>query len=163
LYALGRGTRGKDVEVARTVRRTESATQDLEGGAEFIARGSQFHAAALVRDTRAAAQSLQTLAERGRMVPKVVLECEAEQPVVAGKRSEYIQVLRNSPRLPTWRPTCFPRGSEAHRERLRCKRAAPDGKPFELPTAAWATLRDAHKVDSVEYSSSIKRLRDRGG
>jgi plasmid stabilization system protein ParE len=57
--------------VARTVRWTESATQDLEGVAEFIGRDSRFYAAALVRETRAAAQSLQTLAERGRMVPEI--------------------------------------------------------------------------------------------
>ena len=57
--------------MARTVRWTETATQDLEGVAEFIGRDSRFYAAALVRETRAAAQSLRTLAERGRVVPEI--------------------------------------------------------------------------------------------
>jgi toxin ParE1/3/4 len=57
--------------VARTVRWTETATQDLEGVAEFIGRDSRFYTAALVRETRAAAQSLRTFAERGRVVPEI--------------------------------------------------------------------------------------------
>jgi toxin ParE1/3/4 len=57
--------------VARTVRWTETATQDLEEAAEFIGRDSRFYAAALVRETRAAARSLRTFAERGRVVPEI--------------------------------------------------------------------------------------------
>ena len=57
--------------MARTVRWTETATQDLEETAEFIGRDSRFYAAALVRETRAAARSLTTLAERGRLVPEI--------------------------------------------------------------------------------------------
>jgi plasmid stabilization system protein ParE len=57
--------------VARTVRWTETATQDLEETAEFIGRDSRFYAAALVRETRAAARSLRTFAERGRVVPEI--------------------------------------------------------------------------------------------
>jgi len=56
--------------VARTVRWAEAATQDLAEAAEFIARDSPFYAVALVREARAAARSLKTLAERGRVVPE---------------------------------------------------------------------------------------------
>ena len=56
--------------MARTVRWSETATLDLEEAAEFIARDSRYYAAALVRDARAAARSLKTLAERGRIVPE---------------------------------------------------------------------------------------------
>ena len=57
--------------MARTVRWTETATQDMEEAAEFIGRDSRFYAAALVQETRAAARSLRTFAERGRVVPEI--------------------------------------------------------------------------------------------
>jgi plasmid stabilization system protein ParE len=57
--------------VARTVRWTETATQDLAEAAAFIGRDSRFYAAALVRETRAAARSLRIFAERGRIVPEI--------------------------------------------------------------------------------------------
>lgn len=57
--------------MARTVRWTETATQDLEEAAAFIGRDSRFYAAALMRETRAAARSLRTFAERGRVVPEI--------------------------------------------------------------------------------------------
>ena len=57
--------------MARTVRWTETATRDLEEAAEFIGRDSRFYAAALVRETRAAARSLRIFAERGRGVPEI--------------------------------------------------------------------------------------------
>lgn len=56
--------------MARTVKWTEAATTDLEEAAEFIARDSRFYASALVQDTRAAARSLRTFADRGRIVPE---------------------------------------------------------------------------------------------
>jgi toxin ParE1/3/4 len=56
--------------VARALRWTEAATADLEEAATFIARDSPFYAMALVRAARAAAQSLKTLPERGRIVPE---------------------------------------------------------------------------------------------
>ena len=56
--------------MARTVRWAEAATQDLAEAAEFSARDSRFYAMALVREARAAARSLRTLAERGRVVPE---------------------------------------------------------------------------------------------
>ena len=62
--------RGKDIKVARTVRWTETATTDLEEAAAFIGRDARFYAAALVREARAAARSLRTFAERGRVVPE---------------------------------------------------------------------------------------------
>jgi toxin ParE1/3/4 len=57
--------------VARTVRWTETAIQDLEEAAAFIERDSRFNAAALVQETRAAARSLRTFAERGRVAPEI--------------------------------------------------------------------------------------------
>jgi plasmid stabilization system protein ParE len=57
--------------VARTVKWTETAAKDLEEVAEFIGRDSRFYAAALVREARAAARSLRTFAERGRVVPEI--------------------------------------------------------------------------------------------
>ncbi len=57
--------------MARTVRWTEAAAQDLAAVAAFIGRDSRFYAAALVRETRAAARSLRTFTERGRMVPEI--------------------------------------------------------------------------------------------
>ncbi len=57
--------------MARTVRWTETATQDLEEVAAFIGRESRFYAGALVRETQAAARSLRTFAERGRVVPEI--------------------------------------------------------------------------------------------
>ncbi|MDX2000023.1 MAG: type II toxin-antitoxin system RelE/ParE family toxin [Thermoanaerobaculia bacterium] len=56
--------------MARRLRWTEAAALDLEEAALFIARDSPFYAAALVRETRAAATSLKLLAERGRRVPE---------------------------------------------------------------------------------------------
>jgi plasmid stabilization system protein ParE len=56
--------------VARTLRWTEAAAQDLAAAADFIARDSPFYAVALVREARAAAQTLKTLADRGRVVPE---------------------------------------------------------------------------------------------
>lgn len=57
--------------MARTVRWTETATEDLAEVAEFIGRDSRFYAAALVREVRGAARSLRTFAERGRVVPEI--------------------------------------------------------------------------------------------
>lgn len=67
--------------MARTVRWAEAATRDLENAAEFIARDSRYYAAALVRDARAAARSLSTLAERGRIVPEARSSNVREIPV----------------------------------------------------------------------------------
>jgi len=67
--------------VARTVRWSEAATRDLEEAADFIARDSQYYAAALVRDARATARSLRTLAERGRIVPEARSSNVREIPV----------------------------------------------------------------------------------
>lgn len=55
--------------MARTVRWTAAAVEDLLEAAEFIARDSPFYAAALVREARAAALSLKRFADRGRVVP----------------------------------------------------------------------------------------------
>ena len=56
--------------MARAVTWAESAVDDLEKAAEFIARDSPSYAGDLVREAFAAARSLQSLAERGRMVPE---------------------------------------------------------------------------------------------
>ncbi len=57
--------------MARSVAWTESAWADLEGIADYIAQDSRFYAASFVRETRDAARSLSTLAERGRVVPEM--------------------------------------------------------------------------------------------
>lgn len=67
--------------MARTIRWSEAATLDLEEAAEFIARDSRYYAATLVRDARAAARSLRTLAERGRIVPEARSSSVREIPV----------------------------------------------------------------------------------
>lgn len=56
--------------MARTVRWTEAATEDLNETARFIARDSHYYAAAFVRETRNAARSLNFSPERGRVVPE---------------------------------------------------------------------------------------------
>ncbi len=56
--------------MARTVRWTEAAADDLSEAAEFIAKDSPFYATALVREARAAAFSLRRFADRGRVVPE---------------------------------------------------------------------------------------------
>lgn len=67
--------------MARTVRWSEAAASDLDEAAEFIARDSRYYAAALVRSARAAARSLKTLAERGRIVPEAHASSVREIPV----------------------------------------------------------------------------------
>lgn len=57
--------------MARAIKWTTSAAQDLEEAAAFIARDSRFYAVALVREARLAARNLKTLPERGRVVPEL--------------------------------------------------------------------------------------------
>jgi toxin ParE1/3/4 len=59
--------------MARRVIWTEAALSDLQEAAGYIARDSRFYAAAFVREVRAAARSLRTSAERGRIVPELGL------------------------------------------------------------------------------------------
>lgn len=56
--------------MARTVKWTDVATDDLFDAAEFIAKDSPFYAMTLVREARAAALSLSKFADRGRIVPE---------------------------------------------------------------------------------------------
>lgn len=56
--------------MARTVRWTASAMEDLAEAAEFIAKDSRFYALTLVQEARTAARSLRDFAERGRIVPE---------------------------------------------------------------------------------------------
>nr|VFJ64088.1 MAG: Plasmid stabilization system protein ParE [Candidatus Kentron sp. DK] len=57
--------------MARTVRWTETAIEDLDEATGFIARDSRYYAAAFVREVRGAARSLDFSPERGRVVPEV--------------------------------------------------------------------------------------------
>ena len=57
--------------MARRVRWTTPAWHDLAEAADHIARDSKYYAAAFVLETRDAARSLSTLAERGREVPEL--------------------------------------------------------------------------------------------
>ena len=56
--------------MARRVVWTQTAAQDLDETAEYIARDSPRYAATFVRQLRERAHSLATFAERGRMVPE---------------------------------------------------------------------------------------------
>lgn len=62
--------------MARRVAWTETAWRDLEHVADYIAEDSPGYAAALVRQIRDQARSLEEMAERGRVVP------ELDQPTV---------------------------------------------------------------------------------
>jgi addiction module RelE/StbE family toxin len=55
-----------DREIIWTLR----ATADLESIVEYISRDSEFYATAVARELIAAARSITTFAERGRMVPE---------------------------------------------------------------------------------------------
>lgn len=57
--------------MARSVIWTESAWKDLHTIADYIAKDSAYYAAALVRNIRTAARSLNALPARGRIVPEV--------------------------------------------------------------------------------------------
>ena len=50
---------------------TDPAWANLETAAEYIAPDSPHYAAALVREARDAARSLESLANRGRIVPEI--------------------------------------------------------------------------------------------
>lgn len=57
--------------MAHALKWAETALDDLDDIAEFIARDSPFYAASFVEELRSAARSLRTLGERGRVVPEV--------------------------------------------------------------------------------------------
>lgn len=57
--------------MAREISWTEAAWSDLEQAAGYISQGSPAYAAALVRETLAAARTLDRFAERGRYEPEV--------------------------------------------------------------------------------------------
>lgn len=56
--------------MARTIRWTETATEDLDEAARFIARDSPYYAAAFVREARTSVRSLNLFPERVRVVPE---------------------------------------------------------------------------------------------
>lgn len=56
--------------MAQEVAWTESASNDLVEIASFIAKDSEFYAASVVRELIEAARSLETFAQRGRVVPE---------------------------------------------------------------------------------------------
>jgi toxin ParE1/3/4 len=56
--------------MARKVAWAESASDDLAEVASYIAKDSEFYAAAIVRELIEAARSLDLFAERGRVVPE---------------------------------------------------------------------------------------------
>ncbi len=56
--------------MARKVIWTESAWSDVEEVADFISRDSMYYAKAFIKEIREAAGSLETLCERGRVVPE---------------------------------------------------------------------------------------------
>ena len=56
--------------MARKVDWTDPAWNDLSGIAEYIARDSEYYAAAFVQEIKEAAASLAEFAERGQVVPE---------------------------------------------------------------------------------------------
>ena len=56
--------------MARKVEWTDPAWDDLAGVAEYIARDSEYYAAAFVQEMKEAAASLAEFAERGQIVPE---------------------------------------------------------------------------------------------
>ena len=56
--------------MAREVEWTDPAWDDLAGIAEYIARDSEYYAAAFVQEMKEAAASLADFAERGQVVPE---------------------------------------------------------------------------------------------
>ena len=56
--------------MAREVVWTDPAWDDLEAAAEYIARDSEFYAAAFVQEAHEASKSLADFAERGQIVPE---------------------------------------------------------------------------------------------
>ena len=56
--------------MARKVEWTDPALDDLAGIAEYIARDSEYYAAAFVQEIKEAAASLAEFAERGQIVPE---------------------------------------------------------------------------------------------
>jgi plasmid stabilization system protein ParE len=57
--------------MARRVKWTEIAWNDLEESTDYIAKDSPFYAAAFIREVRDAARSLAYMAKRGRIVPEL--------------------------------------------------------------------------------------------
>lgn len=57
--------------MARRIAWTDSAWQELESAADYIAQDSPRYAAALVDQARSAARSLRKFPERGRIVPEL--------------------------------------------------------------------------------------------
>jgi plasmid stabilization system protein ParE len=74
--------------MARPVRWTEGAADDLEQIAQYVARDSEHYAAALVAEILEAAQSLEEFSERGREVPEL-REPNTRQLVVGSYRLVY--------------------------------------------------------------------------
>lgn len=71
--------------MARRVRWSAPALEDLDQAAQYVARDSRYYAAVLVRAAMDAARSLDLFAERGRLVP------EAGEPHV---RELFVQSYR---------------------------------------------------------------------
>jgi plasmid stabilization system protein ParE len=57
--------------VAYRIAWTDSAWQELEAAAQYIARDSPYFAAALIYEARLAAQTLKKFPRRGRVVPEL--------------------------------------------------------------------------------------------
>ena len=56
--------------MAREIIWTDPAWDDVENAADYIARDSEFYAAAFVQEIKEAAASLANFAERGQIVPE---------------------------------------------------------------------------------------------
>jgi plasmid stabilization system protein ParE len=83
--------------MAREVGWAESASDDLAEIASYIAKDSEFSAAAVVRELIEAARSLDVFAQRGRMVPEYRPPCG----------SYWSRITGSCIRLPRLRFMCF--------------------------------------------------------
>jgi plasmid stabilization system protein ParE len=55
----------------RSIRWTESAVENLNEVAKFVAKDSPYFAASFVREVRESAHSINVFPERGRIVPEI--------------------------------------------------------------------------------------------
>lgn len=93
-----------DREIVWTLR----ATADLESVVEYIFRDSEFYATAVARELIAAARSLTTFAERGRMVPEYEDPAVREMIVrryrliyrVKPERIEVLRIIHGAQQMP---------------------------------------------------------------
>lgn len=69
--------------MAGRVKWTETALDDLDNIAAYIARDSQFYASVIVREVRDAARSISFMPLRGRIVPELDDETDSQNRTIS--------------------------------------------------------------------------------